>query len=207
MSDHKLSRVNKYEKRRKTTRSISVLLVIGSILIVLLISMFVFGGKDNRQSKEVVSNIDSNETDEQEEAEDVDEEQGDDAGEESIIDEGNIDEEDDDHVELEPVTSDDDNVIEAYVGNWSPIGTEQAEPHEVVFDTDSQDWREMEEAIKVATGLEEMTTHWIGNGGDQKVIGTVSTPDQSDIYRVYLTWITNEGWQPTKLEKLKKVKK
>src|SRR5699024_2214593 len=59
--------------------------------------------------------------------------------------------EDNHDVERESVESDDDNVIEAYTQNWDPVETSQEEPHEVVFDKSSEDWTEMEQAIKLAT--------------------------------------------------------
>lgn len=197
MGDHdRLSRVDKYEKRRKTTKSISILVVIGSILIVLLISVMVFGGKDKSKSEDVVSPVEITETDE---TDDETTDNDDEADEVEENEDNNTD------VELETVPSDDDNVMEAYKGNWEPIGTTQEEPHEVSFQRESEDWAEMVEAIKIATGLTDMTIHWLGNGGEQKAIGTVSTKDQSDIYKVYLSWVTNEGWLPTKVEKLKEV--
>src|SRR5699024_11824075 len=109
-----------------------------------------------------------------------------------------------DDVNIEKVDDPDDNYVEeAYTGNWKASGTSQSEPHEGQYDKESQDWNEMEEAIKYATGLNDMTTHWIGNDGDQKVVGTVANPDNTEIYRVYLSWQTDDGWQPTKVEKLK----
>src|SRR5699024_11948997 len=54
-----------------------------------------------------------------------------------------------DDVDIEKVDDpDDNNVEEAYTGNWKAIGTSQSEPHEVQYDKESQDWNEMEEAIK-----------------------------------------------------------
>jgi len=192
---NQFSRVEKYKKRRKTTRRISILVVVGSVLAVVLISTFIFGGteknKDNDTTEEMTENNDDHENSAKEQSDDDDE-----------IDETE-DKKRNERVETKQVQAEDDNVLEAYVGDWDPIGTEQEEPHEVVFQEDSQDWKEMEEAIQVATELEDMITHWIGNGGEQKVIGTVSSLDEADIYRVYLNWVENEGWKPTKVEKLK----
>src|SRR5699024_7822412 len=50
---------------------------------------------------------------------------------------------------------------------------------------------------------DDMIEHWVGNGGDQKVIATVSNNDQSIAYKVYLQWEIDKGWKPTKVEKLK----
>lgn len=61
----------------------------------------------------------------------------------------------------------------------------------------------MEQAIQLATNLDEMITWRIENGGEQKAVATVSSMDQDKTYRIYLSWITNQGWQPTKVELLK----
>lgn len=63
----------------------------------------------------------------------------------------------------------------------------------------------MESAIRLAAGLAEgdMITWWLQNGGDQKVIGTVSNRSETQTYRVYLSWMDNQGWQPTLVEVLK----
>lgn len=201
--DGKHSRINKYEKRRKTTKSISILLVIGSILTVIFIAMIIFGGKDNSESEDVAQQIEINEADQdaEESTEDASSDEEDINGEQPEEDE----EDTNTDIEIESVPSDDDNVIKAFTGNWEPIGTVQEEPHDMVFQKDSDDWAEMEKAIRLATGLQEMTIHWLGNGGEQKAIGTVSSPDNTAIYRVYLSWVTNEGWMPTKVEELKEI--
>lgn len=56
----------------------------------------------------------------------------------------------------------------------------------------------------MVTGIPEdnMIEWWVGNGGDQKVVATVSDREETETYRVYLSWVDNEGWQPTKLETL-----
>src|SRR5699024_4368081 len=82
----------------------------------------------------------------------------------------------------------DGNVEEAFVADWPPIGTNQTGTHTVNFDNESEDG---------------MIEHWVGNGGDQKVIATVSNNDQSIAYKVYLQWEIDKGWKPTKVEKLK----
>src|SRR5699024_12140315 len=43
------SRLNKYEKRRKNTKTISILFIIGSILLVFLIGLLIFGGEDSAE--------------------------------------------------------------------------------------------------------------------------------------------------------------
>lgn len=91
--------------------------------------------------------------------------------------------------------------------NWEPVGTIQEGEHVTNFTMGSQDWKEMTDAVSVATGLEEddMIIWWMGNGGaPDKVVSTVSTKDQESYYRVYLEWVNNrDGWKPVLLEQLK----
>ncbi|ABO67823.1 MULTISPECIES: YrrS family protein [Geobacillus] len=89
---------------------------------------------------------------------------------------------------------------------WQPVGTTQSEPHETVFKKDSVDWKEMLDAVSYATGIapEEMIVWFIGNNGPNKAVATISKKDQTAHYKVYIEWVTNEGWKPTKVQKLKK---
>jgi len=108
-------------------------------------------------------------------------------------------------IKTKSVKSSDDNVAEAFTGNWKPVGTKQSGSHTTNYDDGSQDRNEMENAIKSATGLSTMTTWWIERGGEQKVIATVSNKsDESEVYRVHLKWVKDKGWKPTKVELLKK---
>lgn len=88
---------------------------------------------------------------------------------------------------------------------WQPVGTTQSEPHETVFKKDSVDWKEMLDAVSYATGIapDDMIVWFIGNNGPNKAVATISTKDQTAHYRVYIEWVTNEGWKPTKVQKLR----
>lgn len=87
---------------------------------------------------------------------------------------------------------------------WKPIGTEQTGEHETVFNKDSIDWQEMEQAMAHAAGIprDNMTTWYISNGGPNKAIGTVSPKDGEQAFRVYIEWVDGQGWKPTKVEEL-----
>ncbi|UJL44917.1 DUF1510 family protein [Virgibacillus sp. NKC19-16] len=215
------SRLNKYDKRRKNTKLISILLILGAILVLILIGMWIFGGNGEEESDE--QNEQSAETTEQEENTEAE-----DTEDDVVIDEGNdsqndasdegaegenedqetneeaSEDEDNDEVETEQVEPSDDNVSEAYTGNWDPVGTEQEGPHTTDYSDGSQDRIEIDQAASVATGLDQsnMATYWVGNDGDQQVIATVGNADQEAYYRVFLSWVDNEGWQPTKVEVL-----
>lgn len=235
MSDyHPYSRVHKLAKRRKNNRAIIFLMSLGSILVVLFILITVLkhsnepqtvNNNDADQDPSIQAVNDENDTN-QVDIENDEDNQTYDQDLEVHENEPHIPDNDpeglangqqhdvtSDEQENQPleepvvtqVETNDDLVIEAYTGNWEPIGTVQEEPHVTQFKKETQDWLEMEQAIRYATGLDDMITWRIGNNGEQKVIGTVSTRDQQEIYRVYLSWITNEGWQPTKVERLKEL--
>jgi|SRR5699024_3438927 len=213
MSDY---RMDKFEKRRKNTRTLNILLFVGAGLVLLLILLFLFtksdsddqqnANKDNEPNIEnenangnlsngdLDTNGDINHNNNSEE-----ENNNNSPNNES---ENNEEENEKEEGKIENIPSNDGNVISAFTKNWNPIGTEQEEPHTMVFEKDSQDWLEMEEAMKLATELDELIIWWLGNDGDQKAVGTVTSNDQSETYRVYLSWIENEGWQPTKVEVL-----
>ncbi|MGG5254957.1 YrrS family protein [Neobacillus sp. SM06] len=93
--------------------------------------------------------------------------------------------------------------------DWKPVGTSQTGAHTVVYDSNSTDWQEMLKAISYATGLDQsnMTVWFLGrdkstaNGS----VGTVSSKDKQQKYRVYIQWVDGQGWRPTKIEKLSEV--
>lgn len=220
------TRKNKFEKRRKNTKSISLLLILGGILIIILFCIFLFGGNNEEAGKgqpstKSTSEDNSNSSNDEAEKDETNDNASDDNNESSNDDSTNSDDASDsesddqsttdeginnDDVKQESVeVSDDANVKEAYTADWKPIGTEQEGPHAKKFSEGTQDRIEMEKALRVATGIQEddMITWWLANGGGQDVIGTVSNKAEEKTYRVYLTWVENEGWQPTKVEILK----
>lgn len=220
MSDFdRSSRVNKFEKRRKNTKLMSILIVAACFLIVLLLGLWIFSPNDEPNEKvestnpNHVSEGDSEtETDDSVSEQESTETEENSSGEDESINEQSEEsdssqESDNQTVERQtsdPVAADDDNVISAFTADWQPVGTEQSGPHTVVYEAGSQDRIEMENAIRLASGLAEddMITWWLKRGGDQQVIGTVSNRDETETYRVYISWIDNQGWQPTLVEVL-----
>lgn len=89
---------------------------------------------------------------------------------------------------------------------WQPIGTTQSEPHVTQFKKDSVDWKEMLDAVSYATGLSQsdMIVWFIGNNGPNKAVATISTKDKAQYYKVYIEWVENQGWKPTKVQQLRK---
>src|SRR5699024_9473289 len=111
--------------------------------------------------------------------------------------------------EVEQEEIEDSNVKKAFVGEWSPVGTTQEGAHTTNYYNGSQDRKEIKEikeaVIKVTKVDEDNMVEWrVENGGDQKVIATISDDNETEFYRVYLSWIDNEGWQVNKFEELKK---
>lgn len=106
--------------------------------------------------------------------------------------------------------SGDPNVESVMVdSSWEPIGTSQAGEHVSSYDKDSVDWKEKVDALAYAANLDPSSMHvkFLGNGGSpQKSIGTVTSKDGSEIYRISLEWVEGQGWKPTKKEKLITVK-
>src|SRR5699024_2022834 len=108
-------------------------------------------------------------------------------------------------VDVQEVDSSDNNVIVAYTGKWSPIGTVQEGSHTTNYSDGSDDRIEIKRAVSTVTGIkeDEMIENWVGNDGEQKVVSTVSNKNTDEVYNVYLSWINNEGWQVTKVERIK----
>lgn len=198
------SRVDKFAKRRKNKKLLSIMLVIGGILLVFLVMNLFFGGSDTKKADEetISNNTILDDTDEQE---DDATNEADDQPEEDDEKEEDDDTDNDDVKKKKIDTPKDDNVKEAYKGDWKPIGTEQEGEHTMNFDDGTQDRIEMEEAASIGAELDEETMiPWrLENGGDQKVIATVSDENDAKTYRVYLDWVNEKGWQPTKVEVLK----
>ena len=94
-----------------------------------------------------------------------------------------------------------------WIRRWQPIGTTQTGAHASSYTTSTTDWAEKVQALSYASGLDSsnMYVNFIGNGGSpQKSIGTISSKDGNEIYRIYLEWIDGEGWKPTKEKTQKK---
>ncbi|BAC13957.1 hypothetical conserved protein [Oceanobacillus iheyensis HTE831] len=219
--DMNQTRSDKFEKRRKSTKAITIGIIAASILVIILLGIWVFGGSGGKEqnaneNENSSSDEDSDflitEPDEEEEEnnnstdneENGQDEQNNDNNEQENENEQNEDNEQNNNVETESVEPSDENVSDAYTGNWDPIGTEQEGPHTTTYDDGSQDRIEIKEATSMVTGIDadNMVEWLVENGGDQKVIATVSDKDETQTFRVYLQWVDGEGWQPTKVEEL-----
>lgn len=214
----RFSRVNKFEKRRKNTKLMSMLIIAGGFLIIVLIGLWIFGPDDEPTDSDTITSPDIEEQDSKEEdAEEEQQETEEGSFEDDNSNETNSNDVDTDETETNEDTNqseivtqptdpigEDENVVEAFTANWQPVGTEQVGPHTTNFEDGSQDRIEMTKALSLASGIAEdnMITWWVQRGGDQKVIGTVSDRAETVTYRVYISWIDNQGWQPTLVEVL-----
>ncbi|MBM7569579.1 YrrS family protein [Aquibacillus albus] len=200
------TRVDRFEKKRKSTQAISWLLVVSGLLVILFISLFFLGSEDDQQVQDASGNIKTGNEEEQRDEEPATETEAEVDG--STDDRSNNEEDTEPNQEenqVEQVPSEDENVEEAYTGDWQPVGTTQDEPHVITFEQESVDWIEMMKAVELATGLssDNRIEWWVERAGDQKVIATVTNNSQTEIYRVYVSWVENQGWMPTKVEELK----
>lgn len=93
--------------------------------------------------------------------------------------------------------------------DWKPVGTSQTGQHTAVYDSNSTDWQEMLKAITYATGLDQsnMTVWFLGRdrSTENASIGTVSSKDKQQKFRVYIQWVDGQGWKPTKVEQLSEI--
>ena len=218
-------------KKKSKTRSNSVLnVMIGLVFTLILITgAFIFmdqNSQDTQQPESVRIAPDAEESDSEDAT--TDEE---DATEETSDTEENASEEEQDGAEAESeesaeeteeqseegsvtvggtITREESNdpIVEETVINtsWEPIGTSQSGNHVSAYDASSVDWKEKVGAISYATGLgeNEMYVMMIQNGGGpQKSIGTVTSKDKSEKYRVHLEWVDGEGWKPVKMDVLR----
>ncbi|MEI4769468.1 YrrS family protein [Psychrobacillus sp. FJAT-51614] len=121
--------------------------------------------------------------------------------------EGNEETKSEENTEVITESSNDPNVENVIIDpTWAPIGTSQSGEHTSSYDKKSVDWAEKVQALAYGAGLDpsNMFVKFLGNGGSpQKSIGTVTSKDGNEIYRIYLEWIDGEGWKPTKKEILK----
>ena len=92
---------------------------------------------------------------------------------------------------------------------WKPVGTSQTGAHTPTYDSESVDWQEMLNAISYATGLDQgnMIVNFLGRDKSttNASIGTVSSKDKQQKYKVYIKWVDGQGWQPTRVEELSSI--
>ncbi len=193
-------------RKKKFDKLLNVL--IGVVLILIVITaMYVFKWQDDTEETVKEDPIQEQKNDdatkehpkEQDLEVEVDEEVSEDDKpiEESIQPEENTAEE----------TPSDNPIVDRVVTDksWQPTPTTQTGEHVSSYDDKSVDWAEKVATITAATGIaQDNMIIWRlqNNGGADTAIATVSTNDKSEMYRVSMEWVNNEGWLPVKLEQL-----
>ncbi|SDB97378.1 Protein of unknown function [Pelagirhabdus alkalitolerans] len=206
------SRLNRFEKKRNNTKWLSIFIIVGISLVVLFITIILV---TNDNQEDTVTEPGTEETEEEsatetEEENSVDEELEEPDDEfDSESENPSDDEEDQDQVspndnDVEPVESDDDNVIRAFTSDWAPIPTEQSEPFNFSWDQSESDWQEMMQALELATDVpvDEIYYLWVSGDGPNQMVATFSNSDMTEHYRVNVRWVEQEGFKPEKVEVL-----
>ncbi|EAC2632107.1 DUF1510 family protein [Listeria monocytogenes] len=186
------SRSQQNTKRKKTNLVLNVLIIVVSLLIIgsLYFVLFKTESDPTQQDNKTASSTEKKE----------------DAAKSTKSSEKEKDSSDDKTTET--TESDDLNVAKVITKDWKPIGTEQTGDHVNSYSSTSVDWQEKRKAFSAATDIPiSNTSLWfVEQGADPatQAIGTLSTKENPDkAYRVYITWVDGEGWQPTKVEELK----
>ena len=215
---NKNNELNKNKKQTRTARNKGdnrspkwQLIIIAILFVVLFYLLFRIFAADSNPSTDVNSTNSTVTTTEMDSSSDTSSEEVDsaeDSSEESSTEEDNTDENEeteDADVSLEESDSPDSNVQTVYTGNWQPVGTNQEGPHDTTdFAEGSADRVEIKRASSMASGIPEsdIIEWWIGNDGPNRVEATISNRNESEIYRIYMEWVDNEGWKPLRMEKL-----
>lgn len=214
---NKNNEVNKNKKQTRTARNKGEhrspkwqLIIIALLFVILFYLLFRIFGADSGPNTDINSTNSSITTTEIDSSSDTSSEEVDSAEETSDDSSADTDstdetEETDEDVSLEESESPDDNVQTVYTGNWPPVGTSQEGSHDTTdFAEGSADRVEIKQATSMASGIpeNEIIEWWIGNDGHNRVEATISNRNESEIYRIYLEWVDNEGWKPLRMEQL-----
>ncbi|MCY8517958.1 YrrS family protein [Bacillus atrophaeus] len=232
MSNHKQSRFENRDKRRKANLVLNILIAVVSILIVVVaINLFInspstndvakdtetsqtkespASGKTEKKSDEDIkdSKKDTSDSDKDSDSKQDDSSKNDDSDSKKDSDTDSDQTTDDPFKDATVTEGGSSGNVEKTIVNkdWKAVGTEQSGEHTATYDSSSQDWSEMLKAISYATGVskDQMTVLWLGNNGSpQDAKGKVLDKTSGAKYQVTITWEDKKGWKPTKVEKLK----
>ncbi|MCY8933818.1 YrrS family protein [Bacillus atrophaeus] len=232
MSNHKQSRFENRDKRRKANLVLNILIAVVSILIVVVaINLFInspstndvakdtetsqtkkspASGKTEKKSDEDIkdSKKDTSDSDKDSDSKQDDSSKSDDSDSKKDSDTDSGQTTDDPFKDATVTEGGSSGNVEKTIVNkdWKAVGTEQSGEHTATYDSSSQDWSEMLKAISYATGVskDQMTVLWLGNNGSpQDAKGKILDKTSGAKYQVTITWEDKKGWKPTKVEKLK----
>lgn len=225
MSDVETRSRTRANKRKNSNKIIIVLIVILLLVFIYLLTLL-FKNNDKVDTNQNENNIENNETNDENINQNLELNENDDPNihddrnndtneENNEADDGNdnsttneIDglsiDEFTDSPKVEVIPGGENDVIETYVADWKPVGTNQTGEHYTKFDEGSDDRLEISDAIMKATQLHEADyiLWWIGNDGFNKAFTDIERKTTGELLRVYLSWIDDDGWQVTKIEKL-----
>ncbi|HWK24371.1 MAG TPA: YrrS family protein [Ureibacillus sp.] len=205
---------NKRQKQRskksKVDKILNILIAIVSILIVLNV-ITIFNDKDDDKKEQANEEVEKQSVNKNKDIEDTNSEQSEKnvaSAEEIELDESesedNTDSESDSKVIIQ--TSNDPGVEEVIINpQWEVTPTKQVGEHVSAYEKGHPDYEEKLATFQQAVQLAENDIiYWSvkNNGSTNSSVAVVSTNDKSQYYRIYIEWMENEGWKPTKVEKL-----
>ena len=206
-NDSQNSRSGYRAKRKKTNLVLNSLIIIVLLLIIFVAyTIFVSGGDDKAAPKKETPKTEQKETEHKEKKAKEDKKVTKDAStsensakDDQKSEEASTPEKPD---ESQAVVSEDGTTIEN--PSWKPVGTTQTGEHTPVYS--GVDWEEMLNAISYATEIDKnnMTVYWLGRDQSKAnaSIGTVSSKDTKEKYKVFIEWVDGQGWKPTQVIKL-----
>jgi len=206
-NDSQNSRSGYRAKRKKTNLVLNSLIIIVLLLIIFVAyTIFVSGGDDKAAPKKETPKTEQKETVHKEKKAKEDKKVTKDAStsensakDDQKSEEASTPEKPD---ESQAVVSEDGTTIEN--PSWKPVGTTQTGEHTPVYS--GVDWEEMLNAISYATEIDKnnMTVYWLGRDQSKAnaSIGTVSSKDTKEKYKVFIEWVDGQGWKPTQVIKL-----
>lgn len=208
MSKNESRRERLNEEKPKSSGGISKVYywIIGILFLVLiLLIVFIFsrsGDKVNLGDEEDQSSLVEDTVEEENESEsDTSSEPAEEGAEETEAPEGteNTDEASDtEEADKTESSTEDESEEDEETTNTDEI------PHDPSYATDysngSADRVEIKNRVMEATGLgDDLIEEWVGNDGPGRVVATVSSPDQSETYEVYLQY-GDGNWHVTGVE-------
>ncbi|WP_066063979.1 YrrS family protein [Neobacillus soli] len=196
-----------YRSKRKKTNLVLNGLIIVVLLLIIFVAYNIFASGNDKASpkkespktveKETVHKDQETKENKKEDAVTDDNSSSDNVAEEEQNSEEASTPENSD--ESQAVVSEDGKTTEN--PSWKPVGTTQTGEHTPVYS--GVDWEEMLNAISYATGIDKsnMTVFWLGRDQSKAnaSIGTISSKDKKQKYKVFIEWVDGEGWKPTKV--------
>ncbi|MCP3025595.1 YrrS family protein [Halobacillus sp. A5] len=232
-NDQKLSsRSNRFEKRNRTKKLMTILAAAAVLLVMVYIGLFTFTGgtgpesdetatesaneeennkneEENSGEEESDKDLEVKENEDEESSEDEDNSEDEESEEDSEDEENSKDEEESSEEEdndRQVEESSDENVDRVITEDWEPVATEQdtSGDHTTSFNQGSQDWEEIISAATMATGLNsgDIIEWRVENAGDGQVHAVISNQSQDPVYRVLIEWVDGEGYRPLQVEEL-----